>query len=782
MANTFGPTFPAAPAIGDSHKMSGHYGRQFRWDGKHWVARRPVEGGVDIKNNSSPDIQDYYNSESAGSMFPNLGEVTVDLHTGAPYVFHEATTPAPDDNAAGENKFGSFYPAGVPFNAHVKNIVDDPDIVPPWPVYNNGTKTLPAHKKGDIVGYSRSATYPVNYYIATEDIPASGSGAAATHPTATGNKWRVLDMVTVLGMLSSAGGGGAAVGDDDMNFKGDFVQGAATFKKGDVVRYGGTLWIANMDTTAAANPVNPTWEELIPPASGGGAVSGNVTPLNGGTTAAKPWAAGNYYPGDIVTHNGKTYFTNTLPAAEPPDDPNQYGWIPLTGEDIAGIAANAWDTADTQAARLNAVLGGPEWGRMHDSTKAYKAGQTAYDGDVFYKCIADAAAGVPLTDATKWVVVPPYPGAAAAGGGTAAPAGDFISLPGVFPSDGPHPHDAATEYWGGDSCTSDGVTWFATRYVAAGKPAPTKALYATAASGNGDENNHWWPTDGPNIAWGLGTGFMMKDLIELVGIYEPFLYDATKEYHAGELVIYTAPGFDYPGIYRAVREIAVGEAPKSTFSSDDPWHTAGVGDFFQMVPSGMTAKAGQVLTVAENGNHFPYGKWDYPEKELPPLPPSAGAPLLAMGSWIDQAAGQGVSTLKSTANSSILMIAFSKPPTDAKSAALLNSLIGKTWLIDGKTIHVTSISEFTGQAGYENWRQINATGDTWPAAVNFASGVGFVDPSVGTKALVVNTAGNGVEWGTVAAGAGGGATVRSGTAAPTAAVGNDGDLFVVYKP
>jgi hypothetical protein len=67
------------------------------------------------------------------------------------------------------------------------------------------------------------------------------------------------------------GGTGGTGTDDDMNFRGDFVPGTAsdTFAKGDVVRFGGTLWIANAATDAATNPANPTWEELLPPPGAG---------------------------------------------------------------------------------------------------------------------------------------------------------------------------------------------------------------------------------------------------------------------------------------------------------------------------------------------------------------------------------------------------------------------------------------------------------------------------------------------------------------------------------
>jgi hypothetical protein len=80
------------------------------------------------------------------------------------------------------------------------------------------------------------------------------------------------DIVAAITALEAQVAAGGTAADTDMNFRGDFVVNAAEqYAKGDIVRFGGTVWIANMPTTGASVPVNPTWEELLPP-MGAGAV------------------------------------------------------------------------------------------------------------------------------------------------------------------------------------------------------------------------------------------------------------------------------------------------------------------------------------------------------------------------------------------------------------------------------------------------------------------------------------------------------------------------------
>lgn len=403
---------------------------------------------------------------------------------------------------------------------------------------------------------------------------------------------------------------GANGPDGDMTWRGDFVVDAQVqYAVGDTVRSAGKTWVCVTATTGATAPAAPNWEDLP---GGGGAAAGDFLPQFIGTTAAVPWVAGKHYPGEVVTHNGKFYYSFAVPDAAAPDDPNQYGWGPLTGEDLAASVGSALDGLDVQAQRLNAVLGDPEQARPFDATKAYAVGNLVADTNTLYKCIVATTAGVPLTDAAHWVVVPPYPGASGGGG---APAGNFIPLDSVFPTDAISPFDATSDYWYGDSCTSDGVTWFQMKRVEAGKPAPTKALYAQTHTGNGDENNNWWPMDAANIAWGVGVAGSVDNRLSELGLWDAYKFDPTAEYHAGDVMLWadTANGIP-PAPFRAAIDVPVGTTPGSSQNSTSPWQLCYYNDLARSVPAPIAGKPGQVLTLHAPGAGaaIPYGVWADP--------------------------------------------------------------------------------------------------------------------------------------------------------------------------
>lgn len=202
MAYTMGATFPAAPAIGDTHRPNGgnrRYNPVFRWDGNRWVRRTDTSHAIDIAGRNTPDVKDYYNSENDSNLFPNEGEAVVDRKTGALYVFTQGhPNPAATDINEGALPTGGFIAGALPINIHNSQVVHTSNVVPPYRIFNNGNHVSGAFSKGDIIGYCNSAGAPVHWFYASEDIPAGGA-----RPDAAGTKWIALDVPGLLKIIMS---------------------------------------------------------------------------------------------------------------------------------------------------------------------------------------------------------------------------------------------------------------------------------------------------------------------------------------------------------------------------------------------------------------------------------------------------------------------------------------------------------------------------------------------------------------------------------------------------
>jgi hypothetical protein len=170
-----------------------------------------------------------------------------------------------------------------------------------WQVFANGVNPTGAWSGGTNYRKNDLAQYGGTTYMATADIAAGGAV-----PSANGT-WTVF----------SSG----------VNFLGQWLL-ATSYKKNDLVQYGGTTYVASADIAA-----------------GGGAPSANGawTVFSAGVSFAGAWATGSAFKkGDAVSYNGSSYVATADILANAPAPSVNGNWALFTaGVNLTG----AWNNA-----------------------------------------------------------------------------------------------------------------------------------------------------------------------------------------------------------------------------------------------------------------------------------------------------------------------------------------------------------------------------------------------------------------------------------------------------
>jgi Collagen triple helix repeat (20 copies) len=207
------------------------------------------------------------------------------------------------------------------------------------------------------------------------------------------------------GPKGDKGDPGTGGSDDDMNFRGDFVVNATEqYAKGDVVRFGGTLWIANQATTGAANPANPTWEALIPPAGASTGVSEAeyVNLFMTTDTLPQPWTAKAYTSGAIVTSGGGYWMAfNNVPSSEPAPARGSAFWVCISPDSMGGdlrLKAGSAEFLSTFGWSGKA----PEF---WSTATTYPAGSVVFSQQRTWLALVDSTGQTPANSPASWLEI-----------------------------------------------------------------------------------------------------------------------------------------------------------------------------------------------------------------------------------------------------------------------------------------------------------------------------------------------------------------------------------------
>jgi hypothetical protein len=269
---------------------------------------------------------------------------------------------------------------------------------------------------------------------------------------------------------------------EGFNFRGDW-QGGQQYYIGDIVAYGGKVFIAESDNIGKTPGTDPEWDQFVDGIQYEG-VYDNLT---------------EYQTGDVVTYGGTAYIATQDTVENLPSDDTYWdvlvngieyrgaysGSISYIKNDIVTYGGGAYiakqDTTGndpSSTSNWDVFVEGIQFEGVFDSETTYQVGDVVTYGAIAYIAIAQTLGNLP-TNNSFWAILI-----------------EGLSYKGEY--------DDVTEYNRGDLVIYDGSTWIALQNTTGNSP-ETGADWDILASGTfpsfAEKENYILTTDGTQALW-----------------------------------------------------------------------------------------------------------------------------------------------------------------------------------------------------------------------------------------------------------------------------------------